>query len=123
MKNNKILIVEDDYIISFALKRYFESKDYQVECVADGLKALEKFGLGTDLVILDINLPSISGFDVAKRIRSSKLSNNIPIIFFSSLSQDSNIKYGYDIGATEYITKPSSIEYLFSRVEKYIQAS
>ncbi|MFN8579051.1 MAG: response regulator transcription factor [Candidatus Sericytochromatia bacterium] len=123
MKNNKILIVEDDYIVSFALKKYFEAKHYEVDCASDGLKALEKFGLGADLVILDINLPNISGFDVAKKIRSSKSSSNVPIIFFSALSQDSNIKYGFDIGATEYITKPSSMEYLFSRVEKYIQAS
>ena len=123
MKNNKILIVEDDYIISLVLKKYFEFKDYEVECASDGLKGLEKFSLGTDLIILDINLPSISGFDVAKKIRSNSASDNIPIIFLSSLSQASNIKYGYEVGANEYITKPASIEYIFSRVEKYMQVS
>lgn len=120
-ENNKILIIEDDRIISFTLKKYFESKKYDVDCAYDGLKGLEKIKNDSpNLIILDINLPTISGFDVAKKLKASDVFNEIPIIFLSSLVQENNIKQGYDIGAEEYITKPVSIEYLCSRVEKHI---
>ena len=122
MSNKKILIIEDDRIISFTLKKYFEANKYDVDCAFDGLKGLEKIKSAyPDIIILDVNLPTISGFYIARELKASPVFKNIPIIFLTGLIQEINMNQGYELGAREYLTKPFSIEYLHSKVEEHIQ--
>ncbi len=104
-KKYKILIAEDDKDIVDLLRLYLESAGYDIVSAGDGLKALELIeNESPDLVICDIMMPSLSGYDVISRVR--ELGNNIPIIILSAKDQDNDKILGLDIGADDYMTKP-----------------
>jgi DNA-binding response OmpR family regulator len=114
MKN--VLIVEDNLVMLRGLKDNFESKGYQVKTATDGelgLKAAitEK----PDLIILDIMLPKINGYEVCSLIRKKNLS--IPIIMLTAKDQEKDIVLGLNLGADDYVTKPFSIKVLLARAE------
>ncbi len=101
---NKILIAEDDKDIVELLKLYLESNEFIVSCFYDGIHALESFNKNEyDLVIADIMMPGLNGYELIKEIR--KISN-VPIIITSAKNMDSDKVLGLDIGADAYITKP-----------------
>ncbi|WP_311482448.1 response regulator transcription factor [uncultured Anaerococcus sp.] len=114
----KILIIEDDRNLLNELREFLENKGYEVGTVNDFLKASD-FALETrpDLVILDINLPGISGFDICKSIKEK---SNIPILMLTSrIGIEDEIK-GLEIGADEYLAKPVDTRRLILRMEKLL---
>ena len=115
MKNNRVLVVEDDPNLGKILMEYLSAKDYMVDLGVDGEEGLEKFVNGSyDILILDIMMPKKDGFSLAQDIR--KIDKSIPIIFLTAKSQKENIIKAFKLGADDYLTKPFSIDELLARM-------
>ena len=115
MKNNRVLVVEDDPNLGKILMDYLSTKDYMVDLGVDGEEGLEKFVNGNyDILILDIMMPKKDGFSLAQDIR--KIDKSIPIIFLTAKSQKENIIKAFKLGADDYLTKPFSIDELLARM-------
>jgi two-component system alkaline phosphatase synthesis response regulator PhoP len=109
----KILLVEDEESLINVLELNLEMEGYNVTLARDGEAALEQFNDSIDLVILDVMLPKINGFDVCKEIRSK---SNVPIIFTSAKGTSTDRVTGLKQGADDYLVKPFNLEELLLRV-------
>lgn len=116
----KILVVDDEYRMRRLIKDFLEVNGYVVLEASDGEEALNIFYRDKDinLIILDVMMPKMSGFDVLMEIRSS---SQIPVIILTARSRESDEIMGYDIGADQYITKPFSPKVLVARVEAILR--
>ena len=111
-----VLIAEDSPAMSRALEDNFTMKGYSVKTARDGEQALSvALADRPDMIILDIMLPKVNGFEVCSRIREKKV--DTPIIMLSAKDQESDVIMGLNLGADEYVTKPFSIRQLLARVE------
>lgn len=116
-EQSTLLIVEDDVDVAEMLTAYFRTQGYQVLAVNWGEDAIQTCRLShPDLVILDIRLPDIDGYEVAHRLRSQQRTKDIPIIFLTELRERANRLQGLEMGADDYITKPFDIQELRLRV-------
>ena len=120
--NNKILVVDDDIAINELIKVNLELAGYGVIQANGGVKgfALAKQELPS-LVILDVMMPEVDGFTVAKRIRQNEETKNIPIIMLTALSQLNDKVNGFNIGVDDYLVKPFEIEELLVRVRALLK--
>lgn len=115
----RVLIVEDDNDLNTTISKYLRIKEFSCESVYDGQKALDiVYEKHFDLVILDIKLPSLNGFEVASGIREN---SSVPIIFLTSLNSEKDIEKGFLNGGDDYITKPFSLSELYLRVEAILR--
>ncbi len=106
-----ILIIEDDETMRVALKRIFEDEKYLVKTAADGTQlSVVLDDTPIDLIILDIGLPWINGFELAKLLKEHKDLKKIPLIFVSGKTSELDVKRGFDVGADDYIKKPFDID-------------
>ena len=122
MKNARILYVEDDITLSFVTRDNLERAGYTIDSCDDGIKAYEKIVSGNyDLYILDVMLPKIDGYTLARKIREKN--EAVPIIFLSAKSTLDDKLYGLQLGADDYITKPFSIEELILKIEIFLKRS
>jgi diguanylate cyclase (GGDEF)-like protein len=118
MSKALLLIVEDDSDISNMLQIYFESQGYDCIAVTRGEEALEVCRRQLpNLVILDILLPDINGYEVCRQLRSNPRTSHIPIIFLTQKDERSDQIAGLELGADDYITKPFDLQLLMLRVE------
>ena len=118
MSKGLLLIVEDDSDISNMLQIYFESQGYDSVAVTRGQEALEFCRRRLpNLVILDILLPDIDGYEVCRRLRGNLRTSHIPIIFLTQKDERSDQIAGLELGADDYITKPFDLQLLMLRVE------
>ena len=118
--SGRVLIVEDDQAMAVALRDGFEYEGYSVQVARDGavgLKIASEKNL--DLIILDVMLPRMSGFDVCKQLRSD--GHETPIIMLTARGQEIDKVVGLKIGADDYVTKPFSFMELIARVEALIR--
>jgi len=121
MSKPRLLIVEDDFDISNMLKIYFNSYKYEVDIAPRGNDALEKTRHSLPhLIILDIMLPDIDGFEVCRILRTNTRTSHVPIIFLTQKDERSDKLQGLELGADDYITKPFDIEELKLRVQRAI---
>lgn len=115
---NRILIIEDELAIAELEKDYLELSDFQVDVETDGeigaKKALEE---DYDMLILDLMLPGVDGFDICRKVREKK---EMPIIMVSSKNDDIDKIRGLGLGADDYITKPFSPSELVARVKAHL---
>ena len=120
--NNKILVVDDDTSINELIKVNLELAGYGVVQAYDGVKgfALAKQEMPS-LIILDVMMPDVDGFTVAKRIRQNEETKDIPIIMLTALSQLNDKVNGFNIGVDDYIVKPFEIEELLVRVRALLK--
>ena len=110
----KILIVEDEASIAEVVSAYAKRDGYDTVIAPDGMKALEIFEHeDISLVILDLMLPKLSGEEVCRRIREK---SSVPIIMLTAKSGESDVVYGLDTGANDYIAKPFGVDELLARV-------
>ena len=124
MGKSRILVVEDDSDISNMLQIYFRGQGYDVEVAPRGETALEKTRISLPhLIVLDIMLPDIDGYEVCRRLRTSTRTSHIPIIFLTQKDERSDKLQGLELGADDYITKPFDIEELKLRVQNAIARS
>lgn len=116
----KILIVEDDEAIKIGLKYYLEQESFDIVLAENGETALNKIKENMDisLILLDINLPDINGFELFKKIKDIK---NFPIIFLTANDLEVSIVMGIDMGADDYITKPFKARELVSRINSVLR--
>jgi DNA-binding response OmpR family regulator len=117
-----ILIVEDDATMLRGLKDNFEFKGYRVLTAADGEVGLNAaLNNQPDLIVLDIMLPKINGYEICRLIRKEKL--DMPIIMLTAKGEESDIVLGLNLGADDYVTKPFSIKELLARTEAFLRRS
>ncbi len=115
-----VLIVEDDPTMLRALKDNFEFHGYKTLAAEDGEEGLNTaLNAKPDLIILDIMLPTINGYEVCRLIRREKLT--LPIIMLTAKGEESDIILGLNLGADDYVTKPFSIKELLARVEALLR--
>lgn len=115
---SKILIVEDEETIADLEKDYLEMSGYEVIIENDGVKGLESaMSSNVDLIILDLMLPGMDGYDICKQLREEK---NIPIIMVSAKKDDIDKIRGLGLGADDYMTKPFSPSELVARVKAHL---
>jgi PleD family two-component response regulator len=121
MGKSRLLIVEDDFDISNMLKIYFTGQNYEVDIAPRGMVALDKTRQNMPhLIVLDIMLPDIDGFEVCKNLRTNTRTSHVPIIFLTQKDERSDKLQGLELGADDYITKPFDIEELKLRVQRAI---
>lgn len=114
----KILIADDEQGILQLLKDYFEMQDYQVIEAVNGVEALGKLSQGPDIIILDVNMPLLDGFEVCGRIRAHV---SCPILFLTAKIEEADRIKGLMSGGDDYILKPFSIDELGARVEAHLR--
>ncbi len=121
MGKSRLLIVEDDIDISNMLRIYFTGQNYEVDAALRGSEALDKTRQNLPhLIILDIMLPDIDGFEVCRILRTNTRTSHVPIIFLTQKDERSDKLQGLELGADDYITKPFDIEELKLRVQRAI---
>jgi len=121
MGKARLLIVEDDTDISKMLKIFFSGQNYEVDTALRGADALEKTRQNLPhLIVLDIMLPDIDGFEVCRILRTHTRTSHVPIIFLTQKDERSDRLQGLELGADDYITKPFDIEELKLRVQRAI---
>jgi DNA-binding response OmpR family regulator len=121
-KGFKILLVEDDDALRFIVKDNLEQHHYQVSAAEDGEIALRFFNeIEFDLIILDVMLPKIDGFQVAKTIRNKN--EHVPIIFLTARSMTEDKITGLTLGGDDYIPKPFSMEELLLKIKIFLKRS
>ncbi|MGA8941508.1 MAG: response regulator transcription factor [Thermoactinomyces sp.] len=117
----RILLVEDDEHICNTVKAFLSEAGYKVDACLDGEEAYDRFCENTyQLVILDIMLPGMSGFELLREFR--KL-NNVPVLMLTALSDDENQIRAFDAEADDYVTKPFKIQLLLKRIEALLRRS
>lgn len=110
-----ILLIEDDRPLNKAISVYFKKEKFYVLSSFSGQEALDiLFQNNLDLIILDINLPDLSGFDLIEQIKI--INSNIPILILSACDLDSAILHGFNLGAEDYVIKPFNIEILHKKI-------
>lgn len=119
----RILIVEDDPSVLRATSYILEKEGYEVISAQNGLEGLKKAReSGPDLLILDVMLPGIDGFEICHSLRGEPQTAQLPILMFSAKGQDSDKATGLKMGADEYITKPVDREVLLNKVAAWLSA-
>jgi DNA-binding response OmpR family regulator len=118
MTTKSILIVEDDPALLRGLKDNFEAQGYEVRTANDGQRGLVSvLNQPPDLLLLDLMLPRVDGYEVCRSARAHHL--NMPIIMLSARSQEEDMVRGFESGADDYLTKPFSIRELIGRAKAF----
>jgi DNA-binding response OmpR family regulator len=118
-----ILVVEDDDHIAFLLKFMLERENYKIEAASDGLRAreyIETHDVPPDLVLLDVMLPHVDGFELVRIIRQRAGWEGVPILMLTAKTQESDIVRALDAGANDYIVKPFQPNALQARVRRFL---
>ncbi|MFW5709565.1 MAG: response regulator [Chloroflexota bacterium] len=124
MSKGRILVVEDDFDISNMLRIYFSGQGYEVQVAPRGGDALSMTRKQLpDLIMLDIMLPDMNGYDVCRELRTTTRTRHVPIIFLTQKDERSDRIAGLELGADDYVTKPFDIEELKLRVQNAITAA
>jgi len=120
MTKEKLLLVEDDVNFGFVLKSYLEMNDFEVELISDGKDAVPTFTKNNyDLCVLDVMLPNVDGFTIAKEFR--KMNKKIPIIFLTAKSLKDDVLEGFKAGADDYLTKPFDSDVLLVKIKAILR--
>lgn len=127
MENSKkILIIEDDYFLARMLTKTIEAEGYEVVMAGTGEEGWRKVSTenGIQLVLLDVMLPDLDGFEILKRIRQHESTKNIPVVIVSNLGQPEDRERGKALGANDYIIKSNvSLDEVVSHIKKFLPAA
>jgi DNA-binding response OmpR family regulator len=120
MSPKTLLVIEDDPVLLRGLKDNFEAQGYQVRTAKDGQKGLDALLTAPpDLLLLDLMLPKVNGYEICRTARSRQL--DMPIIMLTAKGQEEDIVRGLELGADDYVTKPFSIRELIARVKAFLR--
>ncbi|MES2569758.1 MAG: response regulator transcription factor [Verrucomicrobiota bacterium] len=120
MADETVLIIEDDPVMLRGLKDNFEYEGYRVKTAVDGDEGLkEAMKIQPDLIILDLMLPKVNGYEVCRYLRKERL--EMPIIMLTAKGQEADIVLGLKLGADDYVTKPFSIHELLARADSFLR--
>lgn len=116
----KILLLEDDVILQEIIEEFLVENRYEVESFFDGEKALDAMATGGyDMLLLDVNVPNIDGFEILSYLR--EIGNTTPAIYITSLAGVDDLKKGFELGADDYLKKPFELEELNARIKHIIK--
>ena len=119
----RILIVDDEPNIVISLEYLMKREGYEVAVAADGEAALRALAAETpDLVVLDVMLPRMNGFEVCRRIRADPRLGGVKVVMLSARGRDSEVAKGLALGADAYVTKPFSTKDLVAQIRKLLEA-
>lgn len=122
--SRKILIVEDDPKILLSLEFLIEQAGYTFEVARTGEEALRKIGeFGPDLIVLDVMLPGISGFEISRRVRQDPEGQKVKILMLTARAAEAERRKGLGLGADRYITKPFSTRDLMKEIAELLESS
>ena len=119
----KILLVDDEVDILEFLKYNLEQDNFEVLVSSNGKDALKKISQNPDLIVLDIMMPEVDGFELYQQIKTNKEYQDIPIIFLTAKSGETDEIKGLDLGASDYIQKPISPKKLIARIKSNLRKS
>lgn len=120
-KPNRILVVDDSHKTLSLLKEVLTDDGYEVRTASSGKEALKAVaGEVPELILLDIKMPDMDGYEVCRRLKSEKNYRNVPVIFISGLYDATDKVKGFDAGGVDYITKPFQFEELLARIEMHL---
>lgn len=118
----KVLVVDDDATLRMALTRYLEKRGYLTQNVASGTEALKLFEQDPpDLVVSDVMMPEMDGFEFCRRLRSTRSGQLVPFIFLSSKGEVEDRVQGHSIGADDYLIKPFEPRELLAKIESQLE--
>lgn len=120
-KDSRILVVDDEQDLCEILKFNFEIEGYQVETANSAEEALEKDIASYNLLLLDVMMGGMSGFQLAKQLKNSEVTAHIPIIFLTARDTENDTVTGFNLGADDYISKPFSIREVMVRVRAVLR--
>ena len=121
MSKGKILVVDDEIYIVHILDFSLGMEGYEVVTALDGEQALEKLkSERPDLIVLDIMMPKLDGYEVCKSVKANPDTAHIPVILLSAKGRNVDQKMGFDVGADDYITKPFSPRKLVERINQLL---
>ncbi len=113
-----ILVVDDDPAGMGVIVEFLQTRDFRVAVSRDGESGLKRADyLRPDLILLDVNMPGIDGFETCRRLKKNKHTHDIPVIFLTAFSDTVNKVKGFEVGGVDYITKPFQVEEAFARIE------
>lgn len=119
--SKKILVVDDEQVTTELAKTFLERNGFTVIIADDGETALTLAQQeAPDLILLDVMLPTIDGFEVCKRLRSDESFKSVPILMFTARGFSSDLERGQEVGADEYIVKPFSGRALVATIRKHL---
>jgi DNA-binding response OmpR family regulator len=120
MAQADVLVVEDDAEINRLVGAYVEISGCKYRAALDGASAMAQFrAITPDMVILDVMLPDLDGFEICRRVRAEQNGNRVVVIMLTALADDASRKKGMACGADEYLTKPFDPDRLISALGKY----
>jgi two-component system alkaline phosphatase synthesis response regulator PhoP len=121
MSKGKILVVDDEIYIVHILDFSLGMEGYEVVTALDGEQALEKLkSEKPDLIVLDIMMPKLDGYEVCKAVKADPATKQIPVILLSAKGRNVDQKMGFEVGADDYITKPFSPRKLVERINQLL---
>lgn len=119
----RILVVDDDEHIRKSLAQYLEMEDFDVDVASSGPEALSRAGRqAPDLVLLDIMMPGMDGFEVVEKLRQETATRQVPIILLTARGQDTDVIKGYQLGVSSYLTKPFNLDELVDTIREVFEA-
>ena len=122
MAKDKILVIDDEKDILDLVEYNLKQNGYKVHCIATGEEVMEATAnFKPDLILLDLMLPGVDGFDVCKDLKSQPDTREIPVIMLTAKSEDIDVVTGLELGADDYITKPFSPRVLIARVRAILR--
>ena len=120
--SRKILVVDDTRNVQLMLQDFLENQGFEIRLAYDGIEAGEIFHAGgIDLILLDIMMPHMDGYEVCRRIKLSPAGNRIPVIFVTVVDATQQKVRGFDLGGADYITKPFDIDEVRARVRTHLE--
>ena len=122
MANNRILVVDDEEDLCEILQFNLESEGYEVDTANSAEEGLKKLKSQHMLILLDVMMEDMSGFQMANKIRK-ELNNDVPIIFLTAKDTENDMLTGFNVGGDDYITKPFSLKAVMARVKAVIKRS
>ena len=119
----KILIIDDEETLREGLREYLELEGYQADAATSAENALESDLCGYDLLLLDVMMAGMSGYDLTRILKENALTSQIPIIFLTAKDSDEDMVAGLNLGADDYIRKPFSVKNVIARIEAVLRRS
>lgn len=122
MSKGKILVVDDEIYIVHILDFSLGMEGYEVVTALDGEQALERVASEKpDLIVLDIMMPKLDGYEVCRAVKSNPATKNVPVILLSAKGRNVDQKMGFDVGADDYITKPFNVREVLARIRAVLR--
>ena len=123
MNKKKILLVDDERDMVYAVKMQLEADGFRVLTAPDGQEGLDKARKEKpDLIILDLMLPKIDGYKVCRMLKFDEKYKGIPIIIYTARAQEADEKLGYEVGADAYLTKPFDPKKLLAKINELLKS-